>query len=161
MTVWDDVRAKPCIFKSAAQVLNHTTMAPSITSAFASFLQSLSGIGVSILSAVIGVLYAFLALGQTLFASVVQLGQSVLKRECKYLVIRSMSLMCRIRSGYGCFPRRLWIYCWYVPSLAYGRAECDQLDTTANFFVLFILGGGYYWYTQNQKRQIGGGKRKR
>ena len=96
MTAWDDVRAKPCIFKSTAQVLNHTTMAPSITSAFASFLQSLSGIGVSILGAVIGVLYAFLALGQTLFASVVQLGQSVLKRECKYLDIRSLSLMCRI-----------------------------------------------------------------
>jgi len=62
--------------------LKDCTTMPSITSAFGTFVQSLSQIGISILNAILGVLYAILAFGQTLFASVVQLGQSVLKCKC-------------------------------------------------------------------------------
>jgi len=83
-------------------------------------VHSLSGIGVSILNAILGVFYAIFALGQTLFASVVQFGQSVLK------------LGMDVFQGVFGF-------------------------VAANFFVLLIVGGGYYWYTQNQKGQ--GGKR--
>lgn len=42
-------------------------------------MHSVSGIGVSMLNAILGVFYAILVLGQTLFASAVQFGQSVLK----------------------------------------------------------------------------------
>lgn len=68
----------------------NTIMAPSISSACASFVQSLSQIGISILSAIMGVLYAILGLGQTLFASVVQLGQSVLKCKCTVFLVQLM-----------------------------------------------------------------------
>jgi len=94
-------------------LLKHTIMAPTISSAFGTFVQSLSQIGISILNAIMAVLYAILGLGQTLFASVVQLGQSVLKCKC----IVASSYLCEadgLYSGHGSLPGRLRLCRRYV-----------------------------------------------
>jgi hypothetical protein len=126
-------------------------MAPSIGSAFSTFIQSLAGIGVSLLTAIMGVCYAFIALGRTIFAGIVQLGQSVAKlgRDCYTF----QSVLFMLKAAIQDLTCSKALSDSLLVRLALMLSSCilSFITSTANFFVILFLGGGYYWYTQTQQ----------
>jgi len=93
-------------------------MSPTLTQAFSNFLQSLTGIGISLFNSGLAVFQAILALFQGLLQNIIQLAHAF------------------ITLGLDVFQGVLGF-------------------VTANFVILGVLGGGYYWYTNRQQ----GGRR--
>ena len=103
-----------------------------IHSAFANFLQALSGIVNGIVNSILAVFQAFLALGQELLSGVFQIGQAVLKLAADLTqdVVGFVLGACDLPHS------------WRVFNVT---RHC-----VANFFLLLVLGGGYYLYSTRQ-----------
>lgn len=115
-------------------------MAASITQAFSNFLQSLTGIGISIFYASFAVFQAILALFKGLFQNIIQLVQAF------------------ITLGLDLFQG---VFGFVTGTVKPKHSLLSSLTIPlANFVILGVLGGGYYWYTNRQGRARGRGSTK-
>ena len=104
-----------------------------IQSAFANFLQALTGIFNGIVNSILAVFQAFLALGQELLSGVFQIGQAVLKLAADLTqdVVGFVLGACHLPHS--------------------GRVFFNVTrHCVANFFLLLVLGAGYYLYSTRQ-----------
>lgn len=106
-------------------------MAPTVASSLSDFLGAVSAIGVQLLNSVIAVFTAIFALGKDILGAFLQLGQSIFKL------------------GVDLFQG---VFGFVIGEQPVQNVVCfaTDLNSPANFFLLAIIGGGYYFYTQRQ-----------
>lgn len=122
-----------------------TNMAPSVSSAVGNLLQSLTGIGASLINSVFAVIQAVVALLQELVGSVLQLVQAF---------VAFVADVCQGVIGFVVGERSIRIPGGLSPTLTHALHE-------ANFFGVLLVGGVYYWYTQRQEQGSGTRSKKR
>jgi hypothetical protein len=103
-------------------------MSATFFQAFVNFFQSLTGIGISLLNSAFVVFQAIVALFQSLFQNSIQLVQAFIK-----LGLDVFQGVLGFITGESQPPS--WASCILI------------LVSLANFLVLAVLGGGYYFYS--------------
>ena len=108
-------------------------MTASITAAFSAFAQALTNVGFAILNAALAVFHAVIALFQEIATGVLSVAQAVV-RLATDLVQDTLGFV---------FGERNTSYAGRAKGLT-GRF------VLANFFLIVVLGGVYYWYNSMQ-----------